>query len=148
MMQFLTGAALALAASAASAATGVQVSGWAQPTVAGQSTGAAYLVIRNYGPSADRLVSLASPAAGMVSVHRSMTVGDISRMRAAGAIVVPPGKILTMSPGGYHVMLMGLKAPLKPGTRLPLTVRFEHGGERRLSLPIQMSAPDGRTHQH
>jgi copper(I)-binding protein len=132
----------ALAAVSASAApTGVQVSGWARPTVTGQSSGAAYLTIRNYGPGADKLVSVASPAASMAGVHRSQTTGGVSRMRPAGPIVVPPGKMLTMAPGRLHVMLMGLKGSLKPGTSLPLTVRFDRAGERRIQLPIQMDPP-------
>lgn len=145
---FHLAAAVALAAPAVAAPGGVEVSGWARPTVAGQSSGAAYLVIRNYGPGADRLVSVASPLASMAGVHRSQTAGGVSRMRPAGPVVVPPGKMLTMGPNGLHVMLMGLKGPLKPGTTLPLTVRFAHGGERRLQLPIQMSAPDDQPHRH
>ncbi|WP_162789137.1 MULTISPECIES: copper chaperone PCu(A)C [Sphingomonas] len=134
--------AATLAATPASAApTGVTVSGWARPTVAGQSSGAAYLVIRNYGPGADRLVAVASPAASMAGVHRSQLTGGVSRMRPAGPIEIAPGKMLTMAPNGYHVMLMGLKAPLKPGAKLPLTVTFAKAGRRTLQLPIQMSAP-------
>lgn len=143
---------LALAAVAATSATmaptGVQVSGWARPTVNGQSSAAAYLVIRNYGPGADRLVSVSSPAANMAGVHRSQISGGVARMRSAGSIVVPPGKMLAMAPGGLHVMLMGLKNPLRTGATLPLTVLFEHGGERQIRLPIQMSAPYDQPHGH
>jgi len=133
--------ALLPAVAASAAPTGVEVSGWARPTVAGQSSAAAYLVIRNYGPAADRLVSVSTPAAAMAGVHRSQVSGGVSRMRPAGEIIVPPGKMMTMGPNGLHVMLMGLKAPLKPGTTLPLTVRFARGGERHIRLPVQMSAP-------
>lgn len=139
---------VALAAPAAAAPQGLAVSGWARPTVAGQSSGAAYLVIRNYGPGADRLVGISTPVASMAGVHRSQVIAGVSRMRPAGPVVVPAGKMLTMGPNGFHVMLMGLKAPLKPGSTLPLTVRFEHGGERKLQLPIQMSAPGDQPHRH
>lgn len=121
--------------------TGVAVSGWARPTVRGQSSGAAYLFIRNYGSETDRLVSVSSPVAAMAGVHRSQITGGVSRMRPAGEITIPPGKMLTMGPNGLHVMLMGLKTPLQPGTKLPLTLRFARGGERQIRLPIQMSAP-------
>lgn len=127
---------------AASVRSGVAISGWARPTVAGQSSGAAYLVIRNYGPGADRLVSVSSSVAGMAGVHRSQVVGGISRMRPAGPIVIPAGKMLTMGPNGLHVMLMGLKVPLRSGTTLPLTVRFERSGDRQLLVPIRMTAPE------
>ena len=140
-LSLLAAALLPTAVAAATPSSGVEVSGWARPTVAGQSAGAAYLVIRNHGPVADRLLSVTSPVARMAGVHRSQTVGGVSRMRPAGPIVVPSGKQLAMGPGGLHVMLMGLKAPLRPGATLPLTVRFERSGERRLLLPIQMSPP-------
>jgi len=126
---------------AAPGPAGIVVSGWARPTVAGQSSGAAYLVVRNFGPGADTLVGVASPVAGMAGVHRSQIVGGVSRMRPADGIAIAAGKKLTMAPGGYHVMLMGLKAPLKLGSTLPLTVRFTHAGQRQLRLPIQMSPP-------
>lgn len=144
----LFAAAMLAATSAAAAPRGVEVTGWARPTVAGQSSGAAYLVIRNHGPGADRIVSISTPAAGMTGVHRSQIVNGVARMRPAGAIVVPPGKMLTMGPNGLHVMLMGLKAPLNPGATLPLSVRFERAGTRQLRIPIQMSAPGDQSHRH
>jgi copper(I)-binding protein len=130
------------------AAPSVQVSGWARPTVPGQSVGAAYLTIRNKGAAPDRLLALGSPAATSVSVHQTTNAGGISRMRPVGPIVIGPGRGLSMAPGGMHVMLMGLKAPLRPAARLPLLLRFERAGIVRTSLPIQMSAPDAGHASH
>jgi len=142
-MRFRFASLIALtAALPASAGTPtVQVSGWARPTVPGQSTAAAYLVIRNRG-GADRLIALGSPAAAATSVHRTSIVGGVARMRPAGRLAIGRNQMLTMGTGGLHVMLMGLKAPLRPGTRLPLSLRFERAGIIRTFLPIQMSAPD------
>jgi copper(I)-binding protein len=69
-------------------------------------------------------------------------------MRGAGPQVIAQGKALSMRPGGMHVMLTGLKAPLRAGSRLPLTLRFARAGIVRTSVPIQMSAPDDRHANH
>ncbi|MCW3796763.1 copper chaperone PCu(A)C [Sphingomonas sp. BN140010] len=136
-----------LSAPALAAAPAIHVTGWARPTVAGQAAGAAYLTIHNAGSGADRLVGLSSPAAAMVSVHQTSTAGGVARMRPAGPLAVAPNQTMTMGAGGLHVMLMGLKAPLRPGARLPLTLRFERAGLVRTNLLIQMSAPDaGHAH--
>jgi len=132
---------------AGAAAPAVQVTGWARPTVAGQSTGAAYLTIRNAGPN-DRLIALGSPLSASASVHRTLLVGGVARMRAVGPLSIGTRRALAMAPNGLHVMLMGLKAPLRPGARLPLTLRFERAGLVRTTLPIQMSAPDAGHAQH
>jgi copper(I)-binding protein len=57
-------------------------------------------------------------------------------MRAAGAVPVAAGGMITMKPGGLHIMLTGLKAPLRPGTKLPIILRFEKAGLVRASLPV------------
>ena len=146
MRMLLTVSAL-LTMPAVAAAPALHVSGWARPTVPGQTAGAAYLTIHNAGPAADRLIGVASSVAASASVHQTSNVGGVSRMRAADRLAVAPGKALVMAPGGLHVMLMGLKSPLRPGTRLPLTLRFERAGLVRTTVPIQMSAPDaGHVH--
>ena len=125
-------AAIALAAPAVAKAPGLHVSGWAR---AGIGSSAAYVSVHN-GGAADRLIGASSPAAADVSVHDSQNVGGVMRMRAAGAVPVAAGGGIAMKPGGLHIMLMGLKAPLKPGTKLPVTLRFEKAGLVRASLPV------------
>jgi len=140
-------AALLVAAPAMAQAPTVHVSGWARPTVAAQSAGAAYLTIHNAGRGADRLLGLDSVSAESVSVHQTSNAGGVSRMRPTGPVAIATGRSLVMAPGGLHVMLTGLKAPLRPGTRLPLTLHFERAGLVRVSIPVQMSAPDaGHAH--
>jgi copper(I)-binding protein len=139
--------ALGLAAPATAAAPAVHVTGWARPTVPGQNAAAAYLLIHNGGAAPDRLLAITTPAASSASVHQTSNAGGVSRMRPAGAPVIAPGKALAMAPGGLHVMLTGLKSPLRPGTRLPLTLRFQRAGLVRTAVPIQMSAPDA-SHAH
>ena len=148
MRTLLFAASLALPSVAAVAKpSALHVGGWARPTIAGQSGSAAYLTIHNGGRSADRLLAASSPAAASASLHATNTAGGVARMRGAGPQLIGPGKALSMQPGGMHIMLSGLKAPLRAGTRLPLTLRFQHAGLVRVSVPVQMSAPDAR-HAH
>jgi periplasmic copper chaperone A len=143
-MTLLIAAAAAFAPAAASAPV-IHVGGHAQ---AGLRNSAAYLDIHNGGAVADRLLSVSSPAAASVSVHRTSNAGGVSRMRAAGALALAPGQRLVMKPGGLHVMLTGLKAPLRTGSRLPLSLRFAKAGAVRVSLPVVApgAAPAGGMH--
>lgn len=141
-------AAFALAAPAAAQGNQLHVSGWARPTAAGQQAAAAYLTIHNGGKREDRLLSVSTTAAAAASLHVTSNVGGIARMRPSGPVAIAPGRTVTMAPGGLHLMLTGLKAPLRPGTRLPLALRFERAGLVRTALPVQMSAPDARHAHH
>lgn len=116
---------------------------WARASVAGQSGSGAYMTLTAREPLA--LVGASTPAAGVAEVHEMKMEGDVMRMRPAGSIALQPGQPLELKPGGYHLMLMDLKAPLKPGTQIPLTLRFRdaHGAEKTLALsvPVAMVPP-------
>ncbi|MEO5809284.1 MAG: copper chaperone PCu(A)C [Sphingomicrobium sp.] len=116
--------------------------GWARATAPGQSSGAAYLTIDNRGERDDRLVTVATTRAATATIHQSTAAGGIMRMRMLATLPVAAGERLTLSPGGTHIMLAPLTAPLKPGETLELTMRFEHGGERR--IPVTVVAPGAR----
>lgn len=118
---------------AAAPASPIHVGGQAS---AGLRSSAAYLTMHNGGTAPDRLLGASSPAAASVSVHDSSNAGGVMRMRAAGPVALRPGQAITMKPGGLHLMLMGLKAPLRPGARLPLLLRFEKAGTIRVDLPV------------
>jgi len=124
--------AILVAAPAVARAPALHVGGWAR---AGVSSSAAYISVHN-GGGADRLLGASSPVAASVSIHDSQNDGGVMRMRAAGAMPVAAGGSIAMKPGGLHIMLMGLKAPLRPGTKLPITLRFEKAGLVRASLPV------------
>lgn len=64
-------------------------------------------------------------------------------MRAAGPLALAPGAMIAMKPGGLHIMLMSLKAPLRPGTKLPIVLRFEKAGLVRVSLPVRPPGAQG-----
>jgi copper(I)-binding protein len=129
-----------LAVPAAAETPALHVGGWAR---AGASSSAAYLTVHNGGQVADRLIGASSPAARQVTIHDSRSVGGIVRMRPAGPLALAPGAQIAMKPGGLHVMLSGLKAPLRPGSRLPLTLRFEKAGLIRASLQVLAPGAQG-----
>jgi copper(I)-binding protein len=112
---------------------------WARATQA--KTGAAYLDIRNSGNAADRLLSASSPAAARVELHSMSMDGGVMRMRELKqGIVVPAQGHLRLAPGGLHLMLVGLKAPLEQGGKVPLTLRFAQAGEVQVTAKV---APAG-----
>jgi copper(I)-binding protein len=92
-----------------------------------------------------QLVGVSTPAAGTSEVHEMKMEGDIMRMRPVAKVELPAGQTVEFKPGGYHLMLMDLKQPLKPGTMVPLTLvlRDAQGQERKLelSLPVAAQAP-------
>jgi len=140
----IAAAASIIAASPAPAAD-VMVSGWAR---AGIGNAAAYVTVHNHGRSADRLLSVSTPAAAMASVHDSLLVRGVATMRPAGPLVIAPGQSLAMAPGGKHIMLMGLKGPLRPGTRLPLTLRFAGAGTVTVTVPVLPPGAIGPAEAH
>ena len=98
---------------------------------------AAYLVIRNGGESTDRLTGAVTPVAEAVEVHESRVVNDVMTMREVGVLEIPPGDSVVLKPGGLHLMLLGLRAPLLEGEELDLTLNFEVAGERHLRIPVR-----------
>lgn len=110
---------------------------WARATPPGAKIGAGYMTIHNTGATADRLVGASSPAARKVEPHVTVRDGDISRMRAVPGYDVPANGRFELTPGGSHLMLMDLKAPLKEGDRVPLLLRFQRSGEVKVELEVR-----------
>jgi copper(I)-binding protein len=110
---------------------------WTRPTVPGQGTGGGYLGLHNRGSAADRLLGASSSAASRVEVHEMRMEGDVMRMREIGTLALPAGGRIKLEPGGLHLMLFGLKAPLKLGDKLPLTLRFEKAGRVDVMLHVE-----------
>ena len=121
---------------------------YASPTLAGTTTGAAYLLkLENTGERADRLVGATTPAAASVEIH-TMTVDaqGVMRMREVDALVLAPKQSMRMQPGqGTHLMLVGVHAPLKEGTSFPMTLRFERAGNVDVKVVVQVHRPDAAT---
>jgi copper(I)-binding protein len=104
------------------------VSPWARATAVSASTGGAFLTIVNKGSTDDRLLSISTPAAGKAELHRTENDNGVAKMTPIDALEVKAGHRIALAPGGYHIMLMGLKAPLKEGESFPLTLTFDKAG--------------------
>lgn len=144
---FLSAAALLAAPLSAAPKQALHVDGWARATVPAQTSSAAYLSIHNAELTGDRLLSVSTAAAAKASVHQTSTAGGMVRMRSAGAVPIAAGAMVEMKPGGLHVMLTGLKAPLQAGKRLPLTLRFARAGTLKISVPIRAQGSNAG-HRH
>ena len=116
---------------------------YARATVPGQAAGGGYLTLHNKGPS-DRLIAASTPVSNTVELHSMTMEGDIMRMRQLDAIDLPSGQTVELKPGGMHLMLMGLKAPLKPGDSVVLKLRFEKAGE--VTVQAKVRAANASTH--
>lgn len=139
----------ALAVSAAAHAQELRVSqAHARATMPQQPAGGAYLTIENKGGPADRLLGASTPVAKSVELHTMSMQDNVMKMREVPAIEIGTGTTLEMKPGeGYHLMLMGLRQPLKPGERFPLTLQFEKAGKREVEVTVQDRPGTGR-HGH
>lgn len=110
---------------------------WARATAGPARAGAAYLTITNHGQKMDRLLAVATPAAKRASVHVTLMEQGVMKMRPVKAVEVHPGEPAVLQPGGMHVMLMGLKAPLEAGERFPMTLTFENTGVIEILVTVK-----------
>jgi copper(I)-binding protein len=116
---------------------------WARASVGKAKTGAAYITIINDGVQVDRLISTSTPVAKKASLHTHLMDGDVIKMRRVNAVEVSPGEPAVMNPGGLHIMLMGLKSPLKEGAVFPLILTFERAGVIEVSVMVNKIGSKG-----
>ena len=128
---------------------------WARATVTGQKASGVFMKLT--AAQATRLVGASSPVAGVVEVHEMKMEKDVMKMAAIAGLDLPAGKTVELRPGGYHVMLMDLKAPLLKDSTLPLTLMFKDAKgvmtPLEVKVPIQQPNPPagmqhGGTHKH
>jgi hypothetical protein len=150
----LVGAAVVLISSMAAAeiysAGGLQIdSPWARATPKGATVGAGYLTITNKGAEADRLIGGSAAPAARFEVHTTVMENGVARMRPVTGLEIKPGETVTLAPGGMHVMLMGLKQPLRQGQTVKGTLVFEKAGTVAIEFAVQgIGAPAGGGHKH
>ena len=110
---------------------------WARATPKGASSGAAYMTITNGGTTAQRLNCVSSDAAAQCQIHEMSMDGGVMKMRPLqSGLEVKPGETVTLKPGGFHLMLVGLKEPLQPGKTLEATFQADSGGTVQVEFPI------------
>ena len=131
-----TAALIAALAFSTAAAAQVTVSDpWVRGTVAQMSATGAFMQLQSQSDA--RLVAASSPIAATVEIHEMRMEGDVMRMRAVAAVDLPAGSTVSLKPGGYHVMLMGLKRALVAGENVPLTLTLEDRDGKRSTLDVQ-----------
>lgn len=111
---------------------------WSRATPGGAKTGGGYLTIENKGSAPDKLVGASADGAGKIEVHEMNMDGGVMKMRPVeGGLAIDPGKTVKLAPGGYHLMMMDLKKPLKQGDKVPVTLEFEKAGKVAVTLDVQ-----------
>jgi copper(I)-binding protein len=111
---------------------------WSRATPGGAKIAGGYLTIENKGSAADRLIGGTMDVAARVEVHEmSMNNGVMTMRQLDKGLAIEPGKTVKFAPGGYHLMLMDLKSPLKQGDKVPVTLEFEKAGKVTLSFEVQ-----------
>ena len=126
---------LALLASPALAQIEIE-NAWTRATPPGAETAAGYLTIRNKSSSPDHLIRAASPLAARVEMHVHTHDGDVMRMRQVKSYDIPARGSLELKPGVAHLMFVDIKRPFKEGEKIPVTLRFEHAGEKNVVFSV------------
>lgn len=122
---------------------------WSRATPAGAKVGGGYLSIENTGTTPDRLVSISVPFAARAEIHEMATKDGIMTMRPLEqGVEVPPGAKVEFKPGGYHIMFMELKQPLKQGEMMKGTLTFEKAGSVDVEFKVDSIAAKGGEGEH
>ncbi|WP_300655424.1 copper chaperone PCu(A)C [Hydrogenophaga sp.] len=140
MKKLIIATLLSLTASAwAQAPANVEVKdAWIRATVAQQKATGAFMQLTAKADS--RVVQATSPMAGVVEIHEMAMENDVMKMRAVPALALPAGKTVELKPGGYHVMLMDLKGPVKEGDVVPVSLVVEGKDGLRQTVEIKAMA--------
>lgn len=110
-------------------------------------TGAAYMTLKLAGTAPDRLVKASSPDSETVELHTMAMDGGVARMREVPAIEVKPGAPTQLKPGGLHLMLVGLKRPLREGESIRLSLTFERAGTIEVDATVEKAGAPGPAKQ-
>ncbi|MDA7417383.1 copper chaperone PCu(A)C [Xenophilus arseniciresistens] len=108
---------------------------WVRATVAQQQATGAFMQLQS--PTATRLVGVSTPLTAVAELHEMAMQGDVMRMRHVPVLELPAGKAVELRPGGHHLMLMNLKAQVKEGQTVPLTLTFESPDGKRETVQVQ-----------
>ncbi|MEI6204550.1 MAG: copper chaperone PCu(A)C [Enhydrobacter sp.] len=120
---------------------------WARATAPTAPAGGGFLAITNRGTATDRLITVRTPVAEQAQIHEMKMDGNVMRMRELEhGLEIPAAATITLAPGGFHLMLMGLKKPLTKGTRVPLTLVFEKAGSIDVELVVEAMGATSHAH--
>ncbi|MDO8984420.1 copper chaperone PCu(A)C [Cypionkella sp.] len=143
-MKILIPALMALMSATQAFACGGTVAGnieienpWSRASIGTDRPGVVYLTIRNIGPAADMLTSIATPVADMPMLHETVVTDGIASMPHVMAVSVPAKGAIALEPGGFHAMLMGLTQKLEKGATFPVTLTFRDAGAVTVDVEIR-----------
>ena len=108
--------------------------------------GVVYMTFTNNSAKADRLLSIATAASETAQVHESTEKDGVATMKPIEALEIPAGATVELKPGGMHIMLSGLKAPLKKGDMIMLELKFELAGKVEVMAHVGDVAEGGHAH--
>ena len=109
---------------------------WSRATIGTQRPAAFYVEIRNDSEADDRLIGIETPISGMPMLHQTVIQDGVASMPHAEAVDVPAGETISLSPGGYHGMLMELNTALSEGQSFPVTLTFEQAGPVEIDTQV------------
>jgi len=124
---------------------------WTRATPPGAPTAAGYLTVTNNGSDADRLIAASTPLADIGRIHQMAVTDGVMTMTRVEGIEIAPGETVTLAPGGFHLMFVGMKEPLTAGGVMPVTLTFEKAGAIETYLHvvgIGAFAPEGEHQDH
>jgi copper(I)-binding protein len=110
---------------------------WARETPPAAIMGAGYLTVKNSGTEADTLIAVETSGAQKVEMHQSTVENGVAKMRPVTGVEIPAGGEVALAPGGYHLMLVGLKEALAEGMRIPATLTFAKAGKIDVELAVE-----------
>lgn len=125
-------------ATGASAADVVVSGAWFRALPAGLPAGG-YFTLKNFG-TAVQLTGAASPACGMLMLHKSQDVGGMSSMEDVQSVELPAGGEIVFAPGGYHLMCMAPSAAMKPGGHVPVSLQFSDHSTKTAPFAVKNAA--------
>jgi periplasmic copper chaperone A len=150
-------AALALLAAASAAHAQDVMAGsmhimkpWARATAPTATVGGGFMGLMNMGKADDALLAVKANVSEKVELHTHSMDGGVMKMREVPRIDLPAGKTVELKPGGFHIMFINLKTPLKQGEKVPLTLVFEKAGEVKVSMAVDAmdAKSSGSEHKH
>lgn len=118
---------------------------WARATQASAKNGAVYLTLMNHGTSDDRLTGASTPVAAKTQLHITVNENGVMKMRPIADVPIKAGGSAEFKPGGMHIMLLGLKHPLKAGDSFPLTLTFDKAGAVETMVMVEEAGAPSNT---
>jgi len=112
-----------------------------------QTTGA-FMVIRNNGDKDVKVLKADNPVSKVTELHTHLNEGGVMKMRQVPAIDIKAKGEAVLQPGGLHVMLIDLKAPLKEGDVVPITLNFDDGSSKKVEAKVQKIVPQPAMDSH